>query len=88
MAEKKQTFEESMERLERIVEEMEGGELDLEQMISRFEEGQKLIKSCTKKLNEVEKKVEALVKKGGEITAEPLDVLADEDSEGNSGELF
>jgi exodeoxyribonuclease VII small subunit len=86
MVEKKQTFEDSMGRLEKIVAEMESGNLDLEQMIGRFEEGQTLIKSCTKKLNEVEKKVEVLVKKGGKITTEPLD-NSNDDVEDN-GELF
>lgn len=87
MAEKKQTFEQSMERLEKIVEEMESGRCDLEEMISLFEEGQALIKVCAKKLNEVEKKVEALVKKGGKIITEPLDEPEGEPVD-SSDELF
>jgi len=70
---KQQTFERSIERLEKIVAEMEKGSLSLEEMIARFEEGQSLIKFCTHKLNEVERKVEMLVKKGGDIVAEPYD---------------
>ena len=46
-------FEKSLERLEKLVAEMESGELDLEKMIGHFEEGQALIKLCTGKLNEV-----------------------------------
>jgi exodeoxyribonuclease VII small subunit len=66
-------FEESMERLEQIVADMEGGELELEAMIERFEEGQKLIAQCTERLNEIEKKVEMLVRKGDAIEAVPFD---------------
>ena len=40
---KPQGFEKSLERLEAVVAEMEGGDLSLEDMIKRFEEGQKLI---------------------------------------------
>ncbi len=68
-----QGFEKSVARLEKIVAEMESGDLDLDKMIKRFEEGQKLIKVCSKKLNEVEKKVEVLVKKGETIVSEDLD---------------
>lgn len=71
--ENEQSFEKSIARLEKIVQEMEGGDLDLDKMIGSFEEGQSLIKVCSKKLNEVEKKVEVLVKKGESIVSEDLD---------------
>ena len=83
-SEKQQTFEVAMERLEKIVEEMESGNLDLETMIARFEEGQKLIKFCSTKLNEIEKRVEILVKKGDEFVAEPFEP-SDEDESPKSG---
>lgn len=67
------SFEKSLERLEKIVADMEGGDLSLEDMIARFEEGQGLVRFCSKKLNEVEQKIEKLVKKDGEMVAEPLD---------------
>lgn len=57
------SFEASLERLEKIVEEMESGELSLEQMMAHFEEGTGLVKACSKKLNEVERKIEMLTKK-------------------------
>ncbi|OVE75981.1 exodeoxyribonuclease VII small subunit [bacterium E08(2017)] len=72
-AEKEESFEKSIVRLEKIVEDMESGDLDLDKMIAKFEEGQALIKLCNKKLNEVEKKVEVLVKKGESITTEEID---------------
>ena len=70
---KQPSFEKSLERLERIVADMEGGELSLEDMIARFEEGQKLIAFCGKKLDEVERRIEKLVKKGGKDVTVPLD---------------
>ncbi len=65
-------FEKALARLEKIVAEMEGGNLSLEKMMAHFEEGSELVKLCTKKLNEVERKIEVLVKKGDELTTEPL----------------
>ena len=76
-------FEESLQRLEVIVAEMEGGELSLEKMMADFEEGQKLIRSCTRKLNEVERKIEILVKKGDEVGTEPFEDQPSEE-EGDS----
>ncbi|MBU0678220.1 MAG: exodeoxyribonuclease VII small subunit [Verrucomicrobia bacterium] len=81
MAEKKKEqpgFEEALERLEKIVEEMESGNLSLEDMMKHFEEGSMLVKHCDKKLNEVERKIEKLVEKDGEMTTEPF--KEDEDS--------
>jgi exodeoxyribonuclease VII small subunit len=75
MAEKKSAdFEKSLERLEELVEEMEGGELSLEDMIKHFEEGSKLVDVCSKKLNEVEQKIEKLVKQDGELKEVPFGV--------------
>jgi exodeoxyribonuclease VII small subunit len=71
---KPQGFEKSLERLEAVVAEMEGGDLSLEDMIKRFEEGQKLIGYCSKQLDEVERKIEKLVKKdNGEVKAVPFE---------------
>jgi exodeoxyribonuclease VII small subunit len=81
----KQGFEKSLERLEKIVEEMEQGSLGLEDMIARFEEGRALIRFCSEKLNEVEKKIEILVKKGDEISTEAFDAEADEGGEEQEG---
>jgi exodeoxyribonuclease VII small subunit len=75
MAEKKSAdFEQSLERLESLVEEMEVGELSLEEMIKHFEEGSRLVELCTEKLNEVEQKIEKLVKRNDELVEEPFEV--------------
>lgn len=56
----KMKFEDAMERLEQIVQNLERGDLSLEDSLTNFEEGMQLIKFSTKKLEEVEKKVNML----------------------------
>ncbi len=73
MSEKTVDFEQSLERLETLVNEMESGDLALEEMIKHFEEGSKLVALCSKKLNEVEQKIEKLVKKGDGLAEEPFE---------------
>ena len=60
MAEKK--FEDAMQRLENIVEDLESGEMSLEKSMKAFEEGMKLVGFCSKKLEEAEQKITLLVK--------------------------
>ncbi|MBN2685892.1 MAG: exodeoxyribonuclease VII small subunit [Pontiellaceae bacterium] len=67
-------FEQAMGRLEKLVADMEGGELSLEEMIKHFEEGSELVDVCTSKLDEVEQKIEKLVKKDGELVEAPFEV--------------
>ena len=65
-------FEEALKKLEKIVDDMEGGELPLETMLSRFEEGTRLVKVCQGKLEEAELKIQKLEKNaGGEMTLKP-----------------
>ena len=54
MAEKK-TFEESVMELEKIVAELESGDVTLDESLSLFERGIKLSKSCQKMLDAAEK---------------------------------
>ena len=53
----KANFEDNMENLEKIVTELEKGELNLDDSISKFEEGIKISKECNKILEEAEKKI-------------------------------
>ncbi|MEZ5405058.1 MAG: exodeoxyribonuclease VII small subunit [Verrucomicrobiia bacterium] len=53
-------FEVAMERLEKIVEEMENAELPLEDILQRYEEGTRLKKFCEEKLKEAEKRVQQI----------------------------
>ena len=72
MAEKK--FEEAMQRLENIVENLESGDLSLENSLKIFEEGMKLVSFCSKKLEEAEQKVTKLVKESdGRYTQQPFE---------------
>ena len=74
------TFEQSMKQLERIVQELEEGDLPLEAAIKKFEEGMKLTKLCSQKLDETEKKVSLLLKNAeGRITEKPFQPEEDGD---------
>ena len=53
-------FEKALSELEKIVEQLESGELALDEALKRYEEGVKLSRICTKKLTEAEKKIEVL----------------------------
>ncbi len=56
------TFEQAISELEKIVEELEQGDLALEESLKKFEAGLKLSKLCQDKLNQVEQKLKKLVK--------------------------
>lgn len=65
------TFEKALERLEKIVEDLESSDLDIDKSLKIFEEGVKLSRFCTKILDEAEKKVELLIKnEKGDFVAE------------------
>jgi len=67
-------FEEALERLEKIVAEMEQGELPLEISMKKFEEGMKLARFCTRALGDTEKKIEVLLKQSPEPEWQPCDI--------------
>ena len=60
-------FEEGMEKLEQIANELEKGNLDLDESVKKFEEGMNLSKKCNNFLNSAEKKITMLINEGGEI---------------------
>jgi exodeoxyribonuclease VII small subunit len=59
---KPKTFESSLEELERIVRELEQGELPLEKSLELFEQGVKLSRECQDRLNQAERKIEVLMR--------------------------
>ncbi len=61
------SFEEQIEDLEKIVGELEKGDLNLDDSVSKFEEGIKISKECNKILEEAEKKITILVNQDGEM---------------------
>lgn len=67
------SFEETVKKLESILEAMNRGSLTLEASLKNFEEAHHLLKRCYTMLNEAEKKVEILIKKDGELHPEPLE---------------
>lgn len=67
------SFEESLKKLEAIVERLEKGDLPLEESLKLFEEGVSLSAVCKKELDEAEGKVQMLVKqRDGTLKAEPF----------------
>ncbi len=54
-------FETSMEQLEKIVQDLEKGDLNLDDSIKKFEEGMKISKECNKFLEDAEKKITVLI---------------------------
>lgn len=74
----KKTFEQSLKQLERIVQELESGDLPIEKALKKFEEGIQLSKSCSQALDETEKRISVLLKgQEGEIVEKPF--AADDD---------
>jgi len=59
---KMKSFEESIQTLEKLIQELEQGDLPLEEALKKFEEGVKLIKYCNQKLDEAEQKIELILK--------------------------
>jgi len=55
------SFEESMKKLEKIVEELDTGDHSLEESLQKFEEGLKLGKTCKEILEKAELRVRKLV---------------------------
>jgi exodeoxyribonuclease VII small subunit len=67
------TFEESLKRLEIIVEQLEKGDLTLEDSLKLFEEGVGLSSTCKQELDAAEGKVQLLVKqRDGSLREEPF----------------
>ena len=81
MAEMK--FEEALKKLEKIVGDLEDGNLSLDDALEKYEEGIKLSKLCAKRLEAAKKKVEILLKsEDGTIGLKPFDEsMAEEKAE-------
>ena len=75
------SFESSLEELERIVRELEQGELPLERSLELFEQGVKLSRECQDRLNQAERRIEILMRDSqGRSVARPF-----ESETGNGG---
>ena len=60
------SFEEYLKKLEKIVHQLEEGELTLDESVKTYEEGMNISKICLEKLNKTKKKIEKLVIEGEE----------------------
>ena len=65
------SFEERLERLESIAEQLKAGNLPLQEAVSLFEEGILLAKGLEKELSKVERRVEILVNEPDSAQKEP-----------------
>jgi exodeoxyribonuclease VII small subunit len=78
------TFEERLQRLEKIAEKLREGKISLEEAVSLFEEGMKLARSLEKDLSRVERKVEILTREPEEDEEPGLELfpeLSEDDRE-------
>jgi len=69
----KQSFEDDLKRLQKIVEELSSGKLTLGDSLKKYEEGIKLSQGCSSVLEEAQRKVESLMKKDGKYTLDKFE---------------
>lgn len=63
------TFEKALEKLTKIVEILEEGDVPLEEAIRKYKEGMDLAQLCYKKLQNVEKELTQILKENGELAS-------------------
>jgi exodeoxyribonuclease VII small subunit len=67
-------FEDALKKLEKIVADLEKGDLSLDEALKKYQEGLELSRVCSQKLDAAKKKVDVLTKnKKGEFELKPLD---------------
>lgn len=65
-------FESSLDELEKVVKELESGDLPLDRSLDLFSRGMQLSEACRKQLEEAETRVEQLIRKDGVYQPEPF----------------
>ena len=88
---KTKTFETQLAALERIVRELERGDLPLEQSLKLFEQGVRLSRECQERLNEAERRIEVLLRGGdGSTIAVPFEAeeLTEDEGEADDESVF
>ena len=73
MAKEKQSFEDDVKKLQKIVEELSAGKLTLGEALKKYEEGINLAQGCSQVLEEAQGKVESLMKKDGKFALEKFE---------------
>ena len=71
-------FEEALKSLEKIIEDLEKGNMSLDESMSKYEEGIKLSKICSRQLEAAKSKVELLMKSGSKFEIKPFDSDAED----------
>jgi len=71
-------FEDAIKQLEKIVADLETGDMSLDDSLSKYEEGIKLSKVCTRHLEAAKSKVELLMKSGDGFKIKPFAETAEE----------
>jgi len=66
-------FEKQLAQLEKIVAEMEKGDMSLEASLNAYEEGVKLTRECQTALDSAQQRINILVEKNGMMVEEPFD---------------
>ncbi|MEO7650784.1 MAG: exodeoxyribonuclease VII small subunit [Bryobacteraceae bacterium] len=72
MSDHHESFESCLDQLEKVVKDLEAGDLQLERSLELFEKGMALSETCRKQLEAAETRVEMLLKKDGKVQAEPF----------------
>jgi exodeoxyribonuclease VII small subunit len=75
------SFEQQLEELEKVVEQLERGDLPLEESVGLFERGMHLSNACKKQLASAESRVQVLVEPGRSGDVRTADLEVDEDAE-------
>jgi exodeoxyribonuclease VII small subunit len=73
-------FEEALKKLEKIVEDLEKGDLSLDEALKKYQEGIELSRLCAQRLDQAKKKIDVLVKnKKGEFELKPMEGIKEKE---------
>lgn len=68
------SFEESLEQLEEIVNQLESGDIPLDEAIDKFTKAMELVKLCNEKLNSAEESIAKIVEENGNLIDFKVDI--------------
>ncbi len=81
-------FEEAIKKLEKIVEDLEKGDLSLDEALKKYQDGLEMSRVCAQRLDNAKKKIDVLVKnKKGEFELKPFDSLPVSSSSGSANDI-
>ena len=73
MEKKEPKFEEKIAELEKIIDGLENGNIDLDESIEKYTKAMKLVKECDEKLKSIEQQVNQIVSENGKLEPFELD---------------